>query len=158
MKLNNRGFTLVELLATIVIFAIVAGLGAFSVTAIIKNSKQKNYELLVKNIKDAAEVFYQERTYGENSAINNVGTKVTSGKGGYRLHLYDLVNYGYLTGNSKTESGDYTLVNPLDNVNIGGCYIYIYYSNDDQKYVVKKSSSSTNNDSCPNDEHYSGTF
>ena len=40
--LNRKGFTLVELLATIAILAIVMGIATFSITAIIKNSKEKN--------------------------------------------------------------------------------------------------------------------
>ena len=131
MKLNNGGFTLVELLATIVIFAIVAGLGAFSVTAIIKNSKQKNYELLVKNIKDAAEVYYQECKYDMSKELKEAdrGNYCFLAGDRYYVKLGNLVKYGHLTGNSKLES-----------------YISIYY-NAKNKYEIKNESGTDN--SCP---------
>ena len=42
---NNLGFTLVELIATIVILALVMGISTYSISAIINNAKEKNYEL-----------------------------------------------------------------------------------------------------------------
>ena len=48
--MNNKGFTLVELIATIVVLALVMGLASYSIVGIIKRSKEKNYELLVTNI------------------------------------------------------------------------------------------------------------
>ena len=44
-KMNNGGFTLVELLATIVLLALVIGIASYSINAIIKNSQEKNYQL-----------------------------------------------------------------------------------------------------------------
>ena len=70
--MNKKGFTLIELLATIIILALVMSIGAYSITAIIKNSKQKNYELLIGNIKDAAEELYDKvRMYTDMNGINN---------------------------------------------------------------------------------------
>ena len=119
--LNNKGFTLVELLATIAILAIVMGIATFSITAIIKNSKEKNYQLLITNIKDAAETYYQECKY-----TNNTGITCTEN---LNIHLEDLLKYGYLKGNSTDNDKKQTIVNPNDNVDISKCQIKISYSN-----------------------------
>ena len=50
-KIDNSGFTLIELIATIVLLVIVMSIGVFSFSAIIKNAKEKNYSLLIKEIK-----------------------------------------------------------------------------------------------------------
>lgn len=66
MKVNNKGFTLIELIATIVILALVMTIGSFSITAIIKNSKEKEYSLLLKEINNAVEIYYQECRYADS--------------------------------------------------------------------------------------------
>ena len=162
MKLNRKGFTLIELLAAIVLFAIIASIGAYSITGIIKTSKNKDYELFVKNIKDAAEVFYQECKYARTDNIscrdfvtlNGVTEQI------YAITFSKMIEYGYLTGNSKITEGDnknnYTIVNPLDNVNVGDCYIYIYYSNGE--YIIKDKSPTRLRKSCPTEDNYNGIF
>jgi len=47
---NNTGFTLVELLATIVIIALIGGIGALAYTSIIRQSEDKNYEAYEKTM------------------------------------------------------------------------------------------------------------
>lgn len=140
--MNNKGFTLVELIATIVVLALVMGLASYSIVGIIKRSKEKNYELLVTNIKDAAETYYQECRYAKNSAISCYPNDNT-----YTITLGNLVEYGYLKGNSKDSDDKYTLVNPLDDVDISECIIQIRYNNgkinvSDVDHVL---------DSCPMD-------
>lgn len=122
---NNKGFTLVELLATIAILAIVMGIATFSITAIIKNSKEKNYQLLITNIKDAAETYYQECKYTNNTGI----TCTKDDSGNLNITLEDLLKYGYLKGNSTNNDKNQTIVNPNDNVDISKCQIEISYSN-----------------------------
>ncbi len=157
MKINNKGFTLVELLATIVIFAIVAGIGTFSITTIIKNSKNKNYELLIKNIKDAAEVYYQECQYGGKEKVTFPqydGTKCNVFKvppyDGYIITLGDMVNNGYLTGNAKYESGNYKIVNPNnENEDYTNCLIGVEYNEDLNKIRVISDPSGSSPGYCP---------
>lgn len=118
--MNRKGFTLIELLATLIILALVMSIGAYSIINIVKSTKQENYNFLIDSIKDGAEVYYQECKYTNNSGIScNASGEVTLG---------DLVRYGYLKGNSKTNSNNYTLINPLDNVNISTCTIKVSFS------------------------------
>ena len=119
--MNNKGFTLIELLATVVILVIVVGLGSYAITNIINNSKEKNYELLVKNIKDGAELYYQECKFANNTGIEC--------KSDWKVSLGDLVKFGYLKGNDTDSNKNFTIVNPKDNVNIAACIIQINYNN-----------------------------
>ena len=53
-KINKKGFTLVELLGTIVIIGIVSGLAISGVTRMINNAKKETSESQKKTIKMAA--------------------------------------------------------------------------------------------------------
>ena len=148
--MNNKGFTLVELLATILVLALVMSIGTFSVLAILKNAKEKNYNLLLNNIKDASELYYQECKYA-NSNNSGITCNLTKTK------LGDLVKYGYLKGNSTVkvsnnikEKDKYTLVNPINDQNIENCYISVEYISN--KIVVTAAANSNSN--CPTSNEY----
>ena len=122
---NNKGFTLIELLATIIILALVMSIASYSIIGIMNNSKKKNYEYLIQNIKSGAETYYQECKYSRETTTDTGITcneQVNSNRlVFYQVSLGDLVRYGYLKGNSKYDNNDdnnknkYTLVNPNDN-------------------------------------------
>lgn len=57
MKLNNKGFTLVELLAVIVIVGLVLVTSTYVVTNAINNSKETGNKLNEKNIFEAARIY-----------------------------------------------------------------------------------------------------
>ena len=134
-KLDNKGFTLVELIATIIVLSIVLGIGAYLMIGLIENSREKDYELLIKNINSAVELYYQECKYG------NVGYDCQN-----EITLGFLVTNGYLKGNSEDNENKFILVNPKDNVNISNCKIkYTYSAGKINVEVVE----SPGFDSCP---------
>lgn len=51
---NNKGFTLVEILAAVVIMGILTGVAVPAVTHFIERSRQKSYETMEESLKDAA--------------------------------------------------------------------------------------------------------
>jgi len=55
--MNRKGFTLVELLATIIVLAIVVGITVPSVSSVIRKSKEKSEEAFVETIKDVMDVY-----------------------------------------------------------------------------------------------------
>ena len=57
----KRGFTLVELLAVIVILAIVMGITLVTVLPTLKNSRQKAFELTAQTAADYLEKLSQEQ-------------------------------------------------------------------------------------------------
>ena len=94
-KLNSRGFTLIELIATIVLLSLVMGIGAYSITSIINKSREKDYEFLIMNIRDSVMGYYQECKFVNNNCV-------------YEMDLGYLVRNGYLKGNNI--SGENTFI------------------------------------------------
>lgn len=132
-KLNRKGFTLVELIATILILALVVGIGSYTITQIIKGSKEKNYQLLINEIRNAVEEYHIECNYGgESDSCDS------------EFALGFLVSNGYLKGNKAVEGGSLELVNPLDDKVITECEISYSYS--DGEYTITSKSSGN---SCP---------
>lgn len=70
--MNRKGFTLVELLATIFILTVVMGIATVSVTSYIKNSQKKGEEIFVDKLSTAIE-----------SYLNLEGSKLGVDKGPY---------------------------------------------------------------------------
>lgn len=73
--MNNKGFTLVELIATIALLAVIAIIGFVSINEVIKQSKVKDCETLIGNIKSAATDYVSDNRYG-NLNIDNLTLKV----------------------------------------------------------------------------------
>ena len=67
MNKNNRGFTLVEVLAVIVILGILAGVGIPMVTRYIEKTRMQSYETMEETIYDGARNFILD----ENIYLNN---------------------------------------------------------------------------------------
>jgi len=112
--LNNKGFTLIELIATIVVLALVMGIGSYAITGLIQKTKDRNYELFIQDVNDAVESYYLECKYINNDCLE-------------QMTLGYLVRYGFLKGNSIND--DMGLVNPLDNNEISNCNIRYRYNN-----------------------------
>ncbi len=141
MNKNNKGFTLVELLGTIIILALVVSIAGFSITGILNSSKEKNYNLLIGNIKDAAELYYQEcRFANNNKTVNGVKCNIVTinNEKYYQVSLGSLITYGYLSGNGKTsDKENVKLVNPKKTSDeISGCEINIKFDTNSKKVVV----------------------
>lgn len=125
-RLDNKGFTLVELIATIVVLSLVMGIGAYSITGLIENSKQKDYDLLIEEIKTATELYYQECRYV---------TKKCSNSG--EITLGDLLNSGFLKENGElSKENKLILINPLDNGEITNCRVGYEYKNGEFNLMV----------------------
>lgn len=89
MKTNNKGFTLIELIATIALLAVIAIISFVSINGVINQSKVNDCESLLLNIKGAAKEYVSDNRYSLN---NNNALDITAKK---------LIDYKYLSGPIK---------------------------------------------------------
>ena len=96
MNKNNKGFTLVELLATIVVITLVMGIAIPYVMNVINNSKNNSRELAINNIKTSAKYYAEDNsnemiwTHERDDANNELENTYTC------VSVTDLINKGYL--------------------------------------------------------------
>lgn len=142
--MNNKGFTLVELVATVLILGLIMGIGGLSITKLIQKNKENSYNLLITEIKESLNAYYQECRYAN--------TPPSCGNNG-SIKLGDLVDKGFLKGNSTIETGvnkgKFTLVNPNTGNNIYNCSIEWEYSGG--KFNIE----AIDVENCPKTEDYS---
>jgi len=161
MKIDNKGFTLVEVLAVVVIIGILGGLTAKGVLSSINTGKEASYKLMINSIVTASQTLYEELEYGgskileysySNNKVEKTGTKVEVNDKSINTNLQTLVSNGFLSGSSgftdEDESGNKYLIDPKSKENIGNCEIKITKTSDYNKiiYKVKKND---NVDKCP---------
>ena len=77
-RLNRKGFTLVELLAVIVILAIVVGITLVTILPTLKKSRQEAFELTAQTAADFVEKQYQLSLIGEATTLASFPTTATA--------------------------------------------------------------------------------
>ena len=133
MKLNYKGFTLVELLAVIAIMGMLAVIMVPTISGVIEENKENSKKNLENSIKSSARAYISDNRYEirlDNQSCNNNITKreivsinneiITESKITVKL----LVDKGYL----KSNSGN--IINPETNKSIdkGNSYIKVKYN------------------------------
>ena len=142
-NLNNKGFTLIEVLAVIVILSILMAIMVPSVGNIMKKNKEDNYQNLKDSIISAAKIYISDNRYqitvgncddsnkADIESINNV--TLTDSK----ITIQTLAT----AGNLKTTS-DGKILNPKDktSLNLGNSYVVVKYQCDkkDYEYQLKE--------------------
>lgn len=102
-KSQEKGLTLVELLAVIVILGVIAAIAVPSVTGIINSTKTKARNATAQQIYNAARLYVTTEDAGQFSDYNTTGSKG-------ELTLQDLIDKKYLqSGLTDPKTGD-----PLD--------------------------------------------
>lgn len=113
--MNSKGFTLIELIATIALLSIIAVISFVSISGVIKKGKVNDCENLVMNIKSAVKEYVSDNRYNFTSSNT------------FEITGDVLINNKYLTG---------PIVNPFSNSNFepGDIIMRIELNND---YTVK---------------------
>ena len=143
MKLNYKGFTLVELLAVIAIMGMLAVIMVPTISGVIEENKTNNLKNLENSIKSSARAYISDNRY--EISLNNIscegnirnitfigtGTNQEEIKNS-RISVSILVSEGYLKSNSDN------IINPKTNkpINKKESYIVVTYdcSSKDFKY------------------------
>jgi len=132
--MNNKGFTLIELMATIILLSIIMTIGTVSVVSAINTSKEKSYDTLISNVKTAAKAFYEEC---ENSYIIETEIpieKCSINDNKLTISYKTLLDYGFLKSSAITEEDidndgvkeEIKIIeNPKDNSNLNNCNILV---------------------------------
>lgn len=63
--MNKKGFTIVELLVTITLLAIISTIAVISITSFINKNKENNYEILKNTILEASKEYVTDNRYGD---------------------------------------------------------------------------------------------
>ena len=153
MRMDNRGFTLIEVLAVIFILGVIALITVPTITNVISKNKDDNYENLKKSIVSAAKVYMSDNRYniklGKNISKPDADTCRNSDDKREVIEVdgIDLSsNPSTLTLNLLVESGnlkakDKIIINPKTdkNINLSNSYIKVFYNCKTKDYVYDKS-------------------
>ena len=167
MKLNNKGFTLVEVLAVIAIIALLGAIAIPGVLSTINTSKESSYNIMISNIVTSSQSLYEEVSFGNtiyrynSTGITSDKVKIESNK--ITTNLQTLVSNGFLSGagvedkknssedeEGSSESGiNSKILDPNTKEDIGSCEIVITKetTNNKTKYTVAPASNS--DEKCP---------
>ena len=115
--MKNSGFTLVELLAVLVILAIIVTMTAVAVSSILSSSENSVSDLQKKNVEEAAKVYYLKEGMNTDATCVSIQT---------------LINKGYIEG---TE-----VLDPKTKEPIGGSVKITYASNNHYSYKYQTTS------------------
>lgn len=138
MKLNNKGFTLIEVLAVVVILSIIMAIMVPSVNNILNRNKEENYDDLEDSIISAAKIYISDNRYEIVISECNSNNKadITSINGislsDSKISVKMLVD----AGNIKTNSLE-AITNPKNNkieLNQSKSYVLAKYLCDKKNY------------------------
>ena len=101
---NKKGFTLVELLATIFIISLIFGIATYYAMNIINSSKEKSKAITLASRKKAANL------YGNEQHDNSLWQNDDSGNQKACVALKELVNSGYLKQKQIEDIDDFSYV------------------------------------------------
>ena len=100
----KNGFTLVELIVTIVIMALIGIVISTNMVGLFSDEEDKEYEKFVQKIEEAACMYVETASLNEDS-FNRIDCK----KNGCTITTNQLINKGYISDDLKDPSND-TLV------------------------------------------------
>lgn len=126
--MNNKGFTLVEILATIVLIALLLGLGIPGVMKISENMKKRAYNTKVDLIEQAGILWGQDnKTRLQSNPDCQIKKNNNNSEGKYnckKIKINDLIAEDYLEADA-----DGKFIDPIDNSDLTDKCVYVYKKN-----------------------------
>ena len=103
MKLNNKGFSLVELLAVMIILSIILTVAIPSITSSLSRSENKQLEAQKENIKAIALIKLKRSSFARDEDYNKFNRETSACK----VFISDLIRLGYVPEKvGKDKKGD----------------------------------------------------
>ena len=105
MKLNRKGYTLIELLAVILIISLIITLSIFGIIKAVNSSKEKAETLSINSIKEAAETYATEKNNDSSYWLD-----ITDKENKYFcITIEELMNKGLLDKKANIKSKDFDI-------------------------------------------------
>lgn len=138
--MNNKGFTLIEVLAAFMLLGILVTFTAVSVIDYLDSADEAALKAMKENIKSGMINYYNECKYLSSDAIckKDGAGSVIDDNGELKTTIGDLAAKGFLERNGFT-----SIVDPVDNTDISSCEVSIKYEN--QEFAL-----SFKSDNCGN--------
>lgn len=130
--MNNKGFTLVELLATLVILSIVVGITVASVIGFFNNAKEGTEDVFVGTIKDAMDMYLSSDA--KNLSFSTVCSNKVSKIHGEVTVYKTVISFQKVIDSKYKPITQNDLVNPANNdvlcENASNILVHIYRDDD----------------------------
>ena len=159
--MNKKGFTLIELLAVIILVALIGVLVMPTVINTTNQTKQKSYDILIKNIVTSAQTYYEECEYGNlsNEKYGTYACKINNNT--VTITLGTLANTGFLPVKDVDSNNKKKVLNPKNNYDMTDCPITITKtknevtdSNGIKNNKVTYTITADGREGCPTTEEY----
>ncbi len=125
MKINKKGLTLVELLAVIVLIALLLGLGIPGINRISQNMKKKSFNTKVGLIEQAAVLWGQDNKtllQAHDNCVDKDGNTISC----YKVQIQELIEEDCL---DSEDYNDITYKNPINDDELADDCVYVYKKN-----------------------------
>ena len=115
MKLNRKGYTLIELLAVILIIGLILGFSTYGIINAFNTSKNKSLTISINSIKEAAEQYATEKNDDSSYWLDITDKDITDKDTTYKENKYfcitieELMNKGLLDKKANIESKDFDI-------------------------------------------------
>ena len=143
--MNNKGFTLVEILAVVVLIALIFGMGVPGVMKISKNMKERSYRSKTSLVEKAGELWGQDnKALLQADTCDIDGNSATPEQDCYKVGIWQLIDEDYL---ETEERAKIVYKNPINDNEMRNICVYIYKKNN---RVYAKFSGIDTSCACPN--------
>lgn len=123
--MNNKGFTLVEVLAVLVLLGAVMTISVYSVVDYLSTSKEKSIDVFKENIKSGMINYYNECKYLSTGVGVCEDANFTNNNYTLSTTIGDLVKHGFLDSNTSS----YGIKDPVTEEDISRCNISLKFEN-----------------------------
>jgi len=136
--MNNKGFTLIEILTTLVIISLILLIAVPSVASLLNQGKEKSYEILKNNLPTAAENYITE-CIGDNTVVcSNIDINQIYESTGLTITAGELLNNGFLNVSTdliENSNSGKKIYNPVTQKDVSNCLKVTIKSDNNYGYI-----------------------